>query len=101
MVDDIAGDLKANGAAGYQKRRQATLNEGGIVIGLKTLEAYAGLEFSGANREVRNVIELRVGVVENYRALAEVGPYEVIDVFVDRSGNGGPHAAEQDLIQQR
>ena len=42
-----------------------------------------------------NVVELRVGVVDNDRALAEVGPNEVIDVFVDCSGKGGSAALTQ------
>ena len=49
---------------------------------------------------MRNVIELSVGVVDDHRALAEIGAEKVVDVFVYGSGKGWPHAAQQDLIQQ-
>ena len=49
---------------------------------------------------MRDVIELHVGVVDDHRTLAEVWPEEVIDVLVYRPGERGPHAAQQDLIQQ-
>ena len=50
---------------------------------------------------MRDVVELCIGFVEDHSTLAEVGPDEVIDVFIQGSGKRRPHPAQQDLIQQR
>ena len=73
----------------------------GVVIRLQTLQAHRRLELPYSKVGFRKIIQLHVRFKEDHRALAEIRTDVVIDVFKDRSGNGRPDAAEQNLIHQR
>ena len=50
---------------------------------------------------MRDVVELRIGVIDDGGALTEVGPEEVIDVLIDGAGERGPYAAQQHTVRKR
>ena len=68
---------------------------------LQALEAERRLEFADAERDPAEGAEVDVGVVEQRRALAEVGDDLVVDDVGDGAFDDGAHAAHEELIGQR
>src|ERR1019366_1563544 len=101
VAEQIARQLKADVAAWGEKRRQAALHKCGVIVRLQAFEADRGLELSDAHREVGDVVQLDVRVVDDDRTLTEVRPEKVLHILIKTSRESRSNAAQQCLVRQR
>src|ERR1039458_1815242 len=90
-LHQIPRDLVAYVTAGHQQSGQPALGEIGIVVGLQTLKTHRWLEFAYTHFGPGEVLQFRVGIVDNRRPLAEIGTEEIVDVFIDGAGKRGAY----------
>ncbi len=77
MVDDIAGrswkpmERLGTSSVGNPRSTKVVSSSDG-----QTLQPDRRQALSGPNRKVRNIVDLRIGVINDHRTLAEIGPEE-------------------------